>query len=170
MMPINSTWSLAGQLQASEQWGYKEQLAADATNYPIPFNSFCHVIAFVYKHPSSGSTAHAVVADKTNSGFKFNIGQYATMPYPASDACGWWLAWGIQQWGVTAKSTVTLPVAYTKHCCVDISTNWGYASVKITNLVKLTFVDVQSAQSLSYITVGVQRSGDIPVLHQRMAG
>ena len=90
-------WICLGILK--QQWGYKEQLAADATNYPIPFNSFCHVIAFVYKHPSSGSTAHAVIADKTNSGFKFYVGQYSIMPYPASDASGWWLAWGIQQWG-----------------------------------------------------------------------
>lgn len=214
-----------------QQWGYKEQLTADATNYPIPFNSFCYVIAFAYKHPSSGSTTHAVIADKTNSGFEFYVGQYSMMPYPASNASGWWLAWGvqqwgyntqsedynvkvalpiayaikhyivvsnaedqyagdiyvtgsykltltnfmlsktqstqpvfwislgIQQWGYTEKSTVTLPITYTKYCCVAMSINWGYAAVKIENLVKLTFVDVHSAQCFRYITIGVQQWG-----------
>ena len=59
------------------------------------------------------------------------------------------------QWGYTEKSTVTLPIAYTKYCCVAMSINWGYASVEIENLVKLTFVDVHSAQHFRYITVGI---------------
>ena len=61
----------------------------------------------------------------------------------------------ILQWGYTEQYTVTLPIAYTKYCCVAMSTDWGYTAVKIGNLAELTFVDVHSAQSFKYITVGI---------------
>lgn len=60
-----------------------------------------------------------------------------------------------EQWGYTEQNTVTLPIAYTKYCCVAMSTSWGYAAVKIENLAKLTFVDIHSASELRYITIGV---------------
>lgn len=61
----------------------------------------------------------------------------------------------ILQWGYTKQNTVTLPIAYTKYCCVAMSTTWGYASVKIENLAKLTFIDAHSTQDFSYIIIGV---------------
>ena len=60
-----------------------------------------------------------------------------------------------KQWGNTKQNTVTLPIAYTKYCCVAMSTSWGYAAVQIENLAKLTFVDAHSTQNFRYITVGV---------------
>ena len=60
-----------------------------------------------------------------------------------------------KQWGVSNKSTVTLPLAYTKYYCVAMSTNWGYAAVKTTNLTTLTFVDGHAADDFRYIVVGI---------------
>lgn len=61
----------------------------------------------------------------------------------------------ILQWGVSNKSTVTLPIAYKKHYCVATSTSWGYAGVETSNLTTFTFVDVHSVQIFRYIVVGI---------------
>lgn len=61
----------------------------------------------------------------------------------------------ILQWGYTEKNTVTLPIAYTKYCCVATSVNWGYAGVKIENLKALILQDEHSISSWRYITVGI---------------
>lgn len=61
----------------------------------------------------------------------------------------------ILQWGYTEKNTVTLPIAYTKYCCVATSVSWGYAGVKIENLKTLILQDEHSVSCWRYITVGI---------------
>lgn len=61
----------------------------------------------------------------------------------------------ILQWGYTEKNTVTLPIAYTKYCCVATSVSWGYTGVKIENLKTLILQDEHSISSWRYITVGI---------------
>lgn len=81
--------------------------------------------------------------------------------YSGTGYTTYWLAYGIQQWGYTEKNTVTLPIAYTKYCCVATSVSWGYTGVEIENLKALILKDTHSVNSWQYITVGIQRSGDI---------
>lgn len=61
----------------------------------------------------------------------------------------------ILQWGYTEKNTVTLPIAYTKYCCVATSVSWGYTGVEIENLKALILKDTHSVNSWQYITVGI---------------
>lgn len=153
----------------AQQWGYKESLTAEISNYPIPFTTFCHVIAFAYTHSSSGSTAHAVIKDKTNLGFNFYIGQYSMTPYPASDATGWWLAWGIQQWGYCPytednNAKIMLPITYAiKHYIAVSSAEDTYGgSINITGIWELTLTDFvlaksAHARSAFWISLGCQQ-------------
>lgn len=60
-----------------------------------------------------------------------------------------------EQWGYTEKNTVTLPIAYTKYCCVATSVSWGYTGVEIENLKALILKDAHSVNSWQYITVGI---------------
>ena len=81
------------------------------------------------------------------------------MPYPASDACGWWLAWGIQQWGLATinASEVVFPISFSDiRYSFVYSLNYGSGTVLWDEVLSAPQVDMTSS---TYRTKNKQKVG-----------
>ena len=85
-----------------QQWGVKTSLTDSWTYYPIPFTST--VYGILGQQTAARVTAHAYFDDVDLIKFHYKVTQYDTYPTFQTQAAGWFLAYGKQQWGVVAKS------------------------------------------------------------------
>lgn len=158
-------------LYVSKQWGVKTSLTDSWTYYPIPFTST--VYGILGQQTAARVTAHAYFDDVDLIKFHYKVTQYDTYPTFQTEAAGWFLAYGKQQWGVGVSSasgttTLTYHLEYSNFAAVFTGNTSGDKS---TSPVNMTNVGLSScrihvkddaryyADSFNWFALGFQQWG-----------
>lgn len=132
-------WIAIGQ----QQWGVKTSLTDSWTYYPIPFTST--VYGILGQQTAARVTAHAYFDDVDLIKFHYKVTQYYTYPTFQTEAAGWFLAYGKQQWGVVTddRSTLTFLLPFS-------NSDYFYA-VFPTNKVNVGGINLHGVRHPTYL-------------------